>query len=151
MKKALFVLLFAVVPHTWSAEKDATTAGYLSILQHLRQLGRENRDSDPKPKLRAAVDALLPRGLSSDQLYRLGISTCLVAYPQEASSDIPFDAVFAYASRHCAILLSERIDTESVYFLRKMQPICGADGGEHLMYSELMAHQEQLRKDAQTK
>jgi hypothetical protein len=151
MNRAILIFLLSAASLAWSAEKDSEVSGYLSILQRLQQCARENRDSDPQPKLRAAIDALLPDMLSSDQLLRLGISTSLIAYPQEAGSDIPFDGVFADASRRCAILLSTRSDDDSADYLRRMQPICGPDGGEHQMYEDLIARQEQLRKNNKTK
>jgi hypothetical protein len=151
MKRAFLFILLSVSSLAWSADKDSVVSSYVSILQRLQQLARDNRDSDPQPKLRTVIDALLPSTLSSEQLYRLGVGAYLIAYPQEAGADIPFDGVFAYASRRCAELLSTRADSSSAHYLRSMKPICGPDGGESLMYRQLIERQEQFQKNAKPK
>ena len=102
---------------TGNQPKNAEVSSYISILQELQQFARDNRYNDSHPKLRTLINALLPATLSSEQLYRLGVSTFLIAYPQEAGADIPFDNVFAYASRRCAELLSVRADSSSAHYL----------------------------------
>ena len=136
---------------TGNQPKNAEVSSYISILQELQQFARDNRYNDSHPKLRTLINALLPATLSSEQLYRLGVSTSLIAYPQEAGADIPFDSVFAYASRRCAELLSVRADSSSAHYLRSMKPICGPDGGKSLMYLQLIERQEQVQKNARTK
>ena len=151
MQKAFLAILLSITCLAWSADKDTAASNYISVLQRLQRLARDNRDDDPQPKLRSAIDALLPTTLSSEQLYRLGISAYLVAYPQEAGPDIPFDGVFDYASGRCAVLLAARVDSTSVSCLLSMKHICGFDGGGSLLYNELIARQEKLQKNAKTK
>ena len=151
MKTIFLAFLIFTVSPAWSADKNTVTSNYVSVIQKLQRLARDNHDSDPQPKLRTAIDSLLPESLSSEQLFRLGISTHLVAYPQEAGSDIPFDAVFSYASHRCASLLSLRSDSESAHFLVSMKPICGPDGGESLFYREVIARQAKLRENTKSK
>ena len=150
MKRVVLFFLFTFSSFVWSTDKDAVVSTCISILQRLQKFARDSHDDYPELKLRAKIDALLPTTLSSEQLYRLGVSTCLIAFPQEAGSDIPFDNVFAYASHRCAKLLSDRTDLHLGFYLRDMKLICGSDGGESLIYRELIAHQEQLRKKAKT-
>ena len=56
----------------------------------------------------------------------------------------PADRVFAFASGRCARLLSERAGPEAASYLNSMQHTCGRDGGEHLMYEELIEQQKKL-------
>ena len=94
------------------------------------------------------IDKLISEQLQPEQLFRLGALTCVTAFPQEAGSDILYDAVFAYASRRCAILLSKRADSSSADLLARLQPLCGRDGGEKLMYDELIERQKKLAPHA---
>ena len=145
MKATLLLVLLAVTPFARAADKDDATSQFVVIFQQLQQLGRKNPEGFPQGEIRSAIDKLLPETLPSILLYRLGVSTCLIAYPQEAGPDIPFDRVFAYASHLCADLLAERTDDDSVYFLHKMQPICGPDGGEYLYY-QVLIHRESKKR-----
>ncbi len=137
-------------PTPGGAEKDATASNYLSILSVCSSLAAKTATAIRSRGNCVEIDALLPRDLPSDQLFRLGISTYLIAFPQEASATFHLTG-FSLTHPGIAPSFSRSAQIRVRVFLRKMQPICGPDGGEHLMYSELMDPKKKLRKDAKTK
>jgi hypothetical protein len=153
MKRTLFILLLAFVLPALSAEKDKAVSYHLLVLQKLQQIARNNRDGEirnQEPRVCAEIDRLLPDTLTSDQLYKVGISAHLIAYPQSAE-DIFYDWAFDYASHRCGKILSTRADADSGHYLRLMKAVCGTDGGESLIYRGWIEQQEQLQKKAKRK
>ena len=137
--------------------KDKALGDYLAVFTELRTLAQEYQhqelakatydapeDLRRQKELQSRIDSIISAQLSADQLFRVGTAACLAAYPGEAGHDIPYDRVFQFASGRCARLLSERAGPEAASYLDSMQHICGRDGGEHLMYRELIEQQKQL-------
>ncbi len=124
--------------------KDHEITEILSYVAKIQSIAQRNKSIKSNEVLNE-VKRVIPASLHSIQVWKIGTISGAFFHPGSASHS-EYDEAYYQAEKYCATLLSKRCDSDSKYYLSSMKSQFGKDGGESLIYNNLLSNQTELCK-----